>query len=99
MKKQLFSIIIAGLFITPVEAETVFITLEKDNAIAVVDPVEGVLSKTVEVGRRPRGIALSPDNKVIYVAVSDDNVIKMLDAESLQELGTLPSGDDPETFA
>ena len=35
-----------------VQAETVFVTLEKDNAIAVVDPLEGKLLKTFEVGRQ-----------------------------------------------
>ena len=51
------------LFATAVQAETVFVTLEKDNAIAVVDPAEGKLLKTVPVGQRPRGIAISQDGK------------------------------------
>jgi PQQ-dependent catabolism-associated beta-propeller protein len=84
---------------TVVQAETVFVSLEKDNALALVDPVEGKLIKTVPVGQRPRGIALSADNKFLFVATSDDNTIKMLDADTLKELAKLPSGKDPETFA
>jgi YVTN family beta-propeller protein len=46
-----------------VRAESVFVTLEKDNALAVIDPIAGKLIKTVPVGQRPRGIAISPDNR------------------------------------
>ncbi|MCK5355349.1 MAG: hypothetical protein KAJ63_09540, partial [Methyloprofundus sp.] len=44
-------------------AETVFVTLEKDNALAVVDPGTGKLLKTVPLGQRPRGIVLSKDQQ------------------------------------
>ena len=54
--------------ISTAHAENVFVTLEKDNALAIVDPIEGKLLKTVPVGQRPRGIALSPDNKHLYIA-------------------------------
>ena len=58
------------------QAEVVFVTLEKDNALALVDPLDGKLIKTVAIGQRPRGIVISPDNKVLYIAVSDDNTVK-----------------------
>ena len=80
-------------------AETVFITLEKDNAIAVVDPISGKLIKTVKIGQRPRGIQLSPDQQTLYIATSDDDTVLEVDANSLQIKAKLPSGEDPETFA
>lgn len=80
-------------------ADTLYVTLEKDNALAVVDGPAGKLSKTVKIGKRPRGIVLSRDGKQLYVATSDDDVILVIDADSLRKVGTLPSGDDPETFA
>lgn len=81
------------------QAETVFVTLEKDNALAVLDPMTGQLIKTIDIGQRPRGIAISPDNKYLYIATSDDNTVKIIDAETYKEVGQLPSGEDPETFA
>jgi len=42
---------------------------------------------------------LSPDQKFLYVAVSDEDVIKILDTSTLKVVGKLPSGEDPETFA
>jgi len=80
-------------------AETVFVTLEKDNALAVIDPVAGKLIKTVPLGLRPRGIVLSKDQEQLYIATSDDNTIQVIDIKTLKAVGTLPSGDDPETFA
>ncbi len=50
---------------TPISvADTLYITLEKDNALAVVDGETGKLLKTVPLGQRPRGIALSKDQKL-----------------------------------
>ncbi|MEO1904254.1 MAG: beta-propeller fold lactonase family protein, partial [Methylococcales bacterium] len=82
-----------------VAAETIYITLEKDNALAVVDPDLGELVATIPIGQRPRGIALSHDQSQLYVATSDDHVIQIIDVKTLAPVGVLPSGDDPETFA
>ena len=38
MKKNVLGLFFAGVLTGTVQAETVFVTLEKDNAIAVVDP-------------------------------------------------------------
>lgn len=83
----------------PAWAETIYVTLEKDNALAVVSGPEGNLIKTVKIGKRPRGISLSRDGNSLYVAVSDEDAIKIIDTSSLKIVGTLPSGEDPETFA
>ena len=99
MKKTLLTTLLWLSFIDFVSAETVLVTLEKDNALAIVDPIAGKLINTVNVGQRPRGIAISPDHNTLYIATSDDNTIQIVDANSLKVLGQLPSGDDPETFA
>ncbi len=65
-----------------VVAETVYVTLEKDNALAVVDPITGKLLKTVPVGQRPRGIVLSKDQQQLYIATSDDDTIQIIDIAS-----------------
>ncbi len=97
MKQLLF----AALLLSGSQAysETVFVTLEKDNALAVVDPIAGKLLKTVPVGQRPRGIAISNDHRHLYIATSDDDTIQVIDTETLKAVGELPSGEDPETFA
>ena len=88
------------LFIScQVFSETVYVTLEKDNAIAVIDPIAGKLLNTISIGQRPRGIVLSKNQQQLYVATSDDNTIQVIDIDTLKPIGTLPSGEDPETFA
>lgn len=93
--------LMASLFLISFQAfsETVYVTLEKDNALAVIDPVAGKLLKTVDIGQRPRGIVLSKDQQHLYIATSDDDTIQIIDIKTLKPIGTLPSGEDPETFA
>jgi YVTN family beta-propeller protein len=78
LKKQGLGVFLALALAGVVHAESVFVTLEKDNALAVVDPITGKLIKTVPIGQRPRGIAISPDNQFLYIATSDDNTIKII---------------------
>lgn len=94
-------ILATGLFLIScqVNSETIYVTLEKDNALAVIDPVAGKLLKTVPIGQRPRGIVLSKDQQQLYIATSDDDTIQIIDIKTLKPIGTLPSGEDPETFA
>jgi len=96
--KQILAIALF-LMSTQVSSETIYITLEKDNALAVVDPISGKLLKTIAIGQRPRGIVLSKDQQQLYIASSDDDIIQVIDIKTLKAVGTLPSGEDPETFA
>ena len=47
---------------------------------------------------RPRGITISHDGKFIYLCASDDDTIEIIDTGTLQIVGSLPSGPDPELF-
>ena len=80
-------------------AQTVYVSNEKDNSIAILDGKTGELKQTIAVGQRPRGITLSHDKKALYICASDDDTIQVLDLETGKITHTLPSGDDPETFA
>lgn len=97
MIKQLIFLISCGVS-GFVSADTVYVTLEKGNAIAVMDGNTGKLNQIVEVGKRPRGLVLSQDKKRLYVAVSDENVIKIVDVATLKIVGTLVC-DRAKTFA
>ena len=48
-------------------AATAYVTNVKDDTVSVIDLDSWSVTKTFEVGQRPRGIALSPDNKILYV--------------------------------
>ena len=83
----------------PASAYMAYVTNEKDNTVSVVDTSTWKVVKTADVGRRPRGIIMSPDGKELYVCASDDDIIQVYDPKTMQMIRTLPSGPDPETFA
>lgn len=48
----------------------VYVTNETSGDISVIDAATGTVIATVKVGKRPRGLKISPDQKVLYVALS-----------------------------
>lgn len=48
----------------------VFVSNEDSGEVSVVDAARDVVVATIPVGRRPRGLRISPDGKLLYVAVS-----------------------------
>ena len=83
----------------PARAYTAYVTNERDNTVSVVDLDKMKTVRTIPVGQRPRGIAITPDGKELLVCASDDDAIQTIDTQALAITGTLPSGPDPETFA
>lgn len=47
-----------------------YVSLERGNAVAAIDPVSAKVVQHIDVGARPRGVQLSPDGKTLFVAVS-----------------------------
>jgi YVTN family beta-propeller protein len=51
-------------------AERAYISNEDEGTVSVIDAGRSAAIATVAVGKRPRGLALSPGGKLLYVAVS-----------------------------
>ena len=85
-----------GAFSGPVQAATAYITNEKGNSISVIDLDKLEVTRTVKIGQRPRGIALTKDDKLMFVCLGDDDTIAIIDTKTMKEVGELPSGPDPE---
>ena len=47
-----------------------YVSNEKDGTITVIDIAHDQRLSTIQVGARPRGIRLSPDGKMLWVALS-----------------------------
>jgi len=73
----------------------VFVSSEKDDAIAAFDARSRQLLAVWRQCKRPRHLQLSPDRARLYVACSDDHRV---DVASRKTLASLPVGDDPELF-
>ena len=54
----------------PAAAYQVFVTNEKSGDVTVINGSDFKVAATIPVGKRPRGIHLSPDGKIAYVALS-----------------------------
>lgn len=50
--------------------ERIYVSNEHGNTVSVIDAASDKLVQTIDIGRRPRGLALSPDKAKLYVAIS-----------------------------
>ncbi|MGH6920084.1 MAG: beta-propeller fold lactonase family protein, partial [Geminicoccaceae bacterium] len=89
------ALVCAGGVIGRAEALEIFVSNEKGNSISIIDGDTLELIETVPVGNRPRGIAISRDGRYLYICASDDDTIEVLETETREVLGHLPSGPDP----
>jgi YVTN family beta-propeller protein len=54
----------------PAGSYHVYVTNERSGDVTIIDSVTNDVVSTVKLGKRPRGIHVSPDRKTIYVALS-----------------------------
>ena len=76
-----------------------FVTNEAGDSVTVIDSRSGEVEATIPVGDRPRGIGFSPDRKLVYVALGNDNAIGVINTATLELERKIPAGSDPEAFA
>jgi PQQ-dependent catabolism-associated beta-propeller protein len=77
----------------------IFVTNEKGDSVSVINGSTLEVESTINIGDRPRGIGISPDGSEVYVAVSEESKIKVIDPVTLKVLREFDAGSDPETFA
>src|SRR5260370_31820893 len=94
----IFGICIPVALAGEARAYKAYVSNEKSNTISIIDTAERKVVGTIKVGQRPRGIAITKDQKYVLVAVGDDDTIQMIDTTSNKVVDTLPSGPDPELF-
>jgi PQQ-dependent catabolism-associated beta-propeller protein len=78
--------------------DLVFVSNET-GGVTVLDGATGKIEGQLATGPRPRGMALSPDKRTLYVAASNANRIEAWDVRSRKRLRLYGSGTDPERFA
>ena len=79
--------------------DIVAIADEAANTVHLIDGASGAKEGELQTGRRPRGMARSPDGRTLYVAASNANRIEAWDIASRRLLRSYASGSDPERFA
>ncbi len=101
VRLRLAALVLAGtLPAAAAEADTVFVSLEKEGVVAVFDGETGALGPRVPVGRRPRGIvAGAPASGPLFVASSEDDAIRVFSPANPRQLQSVATTKDPKTFA
>src|SRR5688500_10223538 len=79
--------------------DLVLVSDEEADVIHVVDGRSGRVERRLGTGERPRGLALSPDGRTLYVAASDSDRIEVWDPRTQRLLRVYAAGSDPERFA
>src|SRR5438552_14828889 len=92
-------LLVSALALGPARADAelrVFVTNEKSDYVTVMDAATRAVVRTIPVGKRPRGVAVSPDGRRVYVTNSNSDSLSVIDAKTLEVLSTVPAGIDPE---
>ena len=77
----------------------VFVSHEKTNNIAVIDPKQDYkIIKWISTSRRPRDMKFRDGRRLLYVACGDDDVIDVIDVGTLSVVDHIPTGPSPEMF-
>jgi YVTN family beta-propeller protein len=100
---------IALLLACSAQAGRLYVTNERDGTLQVIDTATDRVIATARIADRPRGVALSPDGKRVYLAVSwwrngkqprtNKERILALDAQTLKAVREYAAGTDPECVA
>src|SRR5229473_6438999 len=76
----------------------IFVSIEKNNNVVVVDPETNKIVKHLKTSRQPRDMHFNGDHTKLYVACGDDDAIDVIDVAKLEVVGRLITGPSPEAF-
>ena len=72
-------------------ASTAWVSNEKDNSLSLIDMQTLLVTDTLPVGQRPRGLLLSHDHKLLYICASDSDRVQVMDVATRKIIKELPS--------
>jgi predicted CXXCH cytochrome family protein len=72
-----------------------YVAVEDDGAIAIVDRTNGVLTTEVPVGRLPSGVAVSRSRREVYVTHRIDGQVSIVDLATRTDVDDVPLAVEP----
>ena len=72
---------------------------EPAGAVVVLDPQAHKAVASIAVGDEPEGVALSPDERFLYVAVEGENKVAVIDVAGRRVIAHVPVGGRPRSIA
>lgn len=101
--------VLVAVVAMPAAAERLYVSNERAGTVQVIDTATDRVVGTAKTGNRPRGMAVSPDGKRLYVAMSwwhdgkhartGREALLALDAHTMKVVREYPAGTDPECVA
>ena len=83
-----------GVRVSP-DDKRVYVATGRGGTVEVIDAASNKVIKSVKVGQRPWGMALTSDGKKLYTANGPSNDVSVVDTDSLKVLKTIPVGKIP----
>ena len=70
-------------------ASTLLITNEKSNSVSIVDTDTDQVVKTIQVGKTPHAIAITPKQRFAYTGNRGDNTLSVIELNSMDVVKTI----------
>ncbi|HZE07939.1 MAG TPA: hypothetical protein VE110_04205, partial [Gemmatimonadaceae bacterium] len=65
------------------------------NSVSVIDATRNAVVASIPVGRRPWGVAISPDGRTVYTADGLSDTMSVIDARTRKVVSTVRVGRQP----
>jgi YVTN family beta-propeller protein len=88
-------------YLSPIEmtfspdGRLLYVVCQDSDELRVVNLTTEKVTKSIPVGRSPRGIAISLDGKRLYVTNASSDTVSVIDTTALEVIQTLPTGFEP----
>jgi YVTN family beta-propeller protein len=81
------------------DGKLVLISALRGSDVTVIDSATRKVTKRIAVGHGSAGIVMQPDVARAYIACTPDGYVAVLDLHSLQVVGQVDAGEDPDGLA
>ena len=72
-----------------------YVSTGRGGTVVVIDPRRDSVTATVQVGRRPWGVALSADGATLYTANGPGNDVSVVNTSTMAVVKRVPVGSVP----
>jgi YVTN family beta-propeller protein len=77
------------------DGKRLYVATGRAGSVLAIDPATLDVAATIQVGKRPWGIALSPDARLLYTANGPSDDVSVVDLATQNELTRIKAGQSP----
>jgi YVTN family beta-propeller protein len=93
---RLVIFLLAGVSTSLAAAPFAYVPNEGSGTISIIDTQTDAVTGEIAIGGKPRGIAISPDGKRLYVSEQKGEHVDVIDTATKKFIKKIPVGDSPE---